>query len=385
MELLQPIFLWGMFGLIIPLLIHLWNGRRGKKLAWAASHWLPTSTTQPVQGFRLDNWLLLFLRMLLILLIVMLLSQLFITSWGKDNSVHTLHLVQPDPALVENFKFELTTARENGEKLYWLDRELSPINELEEVHSLSHNTASLQHALGRLVSPEDSLNIYLVNSSSTLKRDFYTTPTKPNLKLYTPSPERSSQIIELTDSLSLGLDEEGLLVQKRPGDNGEKELVWQGKDFPTLVNRQSGNDSLYILAALQAITEVYDMEFPDVEDQEDAFIIFDRHIPTNIDPEKLYFISDSLFYPAHPNVIPLQDSVNSNAYGQLPEIILEALLEHLGLEPKKVEKSPSQFNARFLTMKDSRSPLKANANGILWPLLVITFAVERYFSIRKGL
>src|SRR5690606_22864399 len=170
--------------------------------------------------------------------VVMLLSQLFIASWGKDNDVHTIDLGRPDQALVENIKFELTRVRENGEKLYWMERKLNHINELEEVHSLSHNTASLQHALGRLVAPEDSLNIYLVNSSSTLRRDFYTTPTKPNLKLFSPSPERSNQIIELTGSLSLGLDEEGLLVQKRPGDNGEKELVWQGKDFPTLVNRQ---------------------------------------------------------------------------------------------------------------------------------------------------
>jgi len=86
MELLQPIFLWGMLGLSIPLLIHLWNGRQGKTLAWAASQWLPTSKTQPVQSIRLDHWLLLFLRMLLILLIVMLLSQVFIKSWGNEKS-----------------------------------------------------------------------------------------------------------------------------------------------------------------------------------------------------------------------------------------------------------------------------------------------------------
>src|SRR5690554_1137080 len=150
MELLQPIFLWGMLGLSIPLLIHLWNGRQGKTLAWAASQWLPTSKTQPVQGIRLDHWLLLFLRMLLILLIVMLLSQVFIKSWGNEKSVHTLHLVQPDPALVENFKFELTQAIDNGDKMYWLDEGLSPIKDLEEVDSLSRKNLSLQYALGQL-------------------------------------------------------------------------------------------------------------------------------------------------------------------------------------------------------------------------------------------
>ena len=385
MELLQPTYLWGLLGLSIPLAIHLWNGRQGKILPWAASRWLPLASSQPVRGIRLENWLLLMLRILLILVFILLLSEIFIHSWGKEKSRHTIHLVQPDPALVENFRFELSQALSKGDRLYWLDEGMNPLNDLEEVKHLSHNTIPLQHALHQWVASEDSLNIYLLNSSNTLDQKYYRSPVEPALHLFAPSTDHPSQIIQLTESLSLGLNEEGLLVKKEVEENHGSHLVWKGKDFPAFIKQQPGADPLYTRAALRAITEVYHLEFPEVDHPEEAMVVFDQQMPPVIDPHKLYFIADTLFYSHQPHVIPFPGTRDSILHREFPEIILETLLEHIGLERKAVALSYPQFESSFLTMKDASSSPQSNSSGVLWGLLVLLLAVERYFSLRKGL
>ena len=76
MEILQPILLWGLLGLSIPLAIHLWNGKKGKNVAWAAMAWLSEQENQSSKSIRLDQILVLLLRMILLVLFVLLLSHL---------------------------------------------------------------------------------------------------------------------------------------------------------------------------------------------------------------------------------------------------------------------------------------------------------------------
>ncbi|WP_416171334.1 BatA domain-containing protein [Algoriphagus boritolerans] len=72
MEFLQPIFFWGLLGISVPVLIHLWNGRKGKVLDWAAMNWLNAQASQSSRSFKLEQLRLLVLRVLIWTCLVLL-------------------------------------------------------------------------------------------------------------------------------------------------------------------------------------------------------------------------------------------------------------------------------------------------------------------------
>lgn len=379
MDLLQPIFLWGLIGAGVPLLIHLWNKRQGVLLDWAASRWLPTPNNQPVKGLRLDNWLLLLLRMLLIILVVLLLSQPHLSSMARNDTGRTIHLVQPAPGLVENYKFELSNAINNGEDLFWLNENLERITDLNDVAELTLSSRPLQQALHQKVTSADSLHIYVLNSSNSLDLPYYT-PVEPVLHLHHYASRDIPQFIQTSDTTALTLSDYGQLVKRDRPDYRGRQVLWQGQPIPVWIEL-SEEDSVHIGAALGAITEVYSIGFPRAENRQNAMIFFHQQLPPAIDPNKLYFTIDSLFYPGHSNVVCFPDAVPE----QLPEMILAALLDHIGLDRMEVAQTQSQLESHFIKVNELPAPREGNVFEFFWILLLLTLVAERYLSIRKGL
>ena len=379
MDLLQPIFLWGLIGAGVPVLIHLWNKRQGVLLDWAASRWLPIPNNQPVKGLRLDSWLLLLLRILLVILIVLLLSHPYLSSMERSNAGRTIHLVQPAPALVANYKFELSNALSNGEDVYWLNENLDRVVDLKDPAEFAQTSRPLQQALHEKVTSGDSLHIYVLNSSQSRALPYYTS-VEPVLHLYRYESSDAQPFIQISDTTALTLGEDGHLVKKERPDYRGHQVLWQGQPVPVWIEL-SKEDSLHIGAALGAIAEVYSLKFPRAKDKQNAMVLFHKQLPPAIDPSRLYFVIDSLFYPAHPNVVPFPDAVP----GQLPEMILEALLDHMGLERMAVAQTQSQFESRFIKVAELPASREGNVFEFFWILLLLTLVAERYISIRKGL
>jgi hypothetical protein len=48
-----PTLLWGLFGLAIPILIHFWHQKQGKRLDWAATQWLSEKTYNKLEEYAL--------------------------------------------------------------------------------------------------------------------------------------------------------------------------------------------------------------------------------------------------------------------------------------------------------------------------------------------
>src|SRR5690606_35948401 len=110
---LQPILLWGLLGISIPILIHLWQGKKGQVIHWAAMHWLSEQESSVAKGFRLENVLVLLLRILMLVLLVLLLSQLYFSNTNTIPEPRVIHLFQPTKQLTKEYKFELQQALEN--------------------------------------------------------------------------------------------------------------------------------------------------------------------------------------------------------------------------------------------------------------------------------
>ena len=73
MNFLAPIYFWSLLGLAIPLLIHLWNRKKIKTIKIGSVQLLKESNPKQARSFRLNEWALLFLRMLLVGLLTLLL------------------------------------------------------------------------------------------------------------------------------------------------------------------------------------------------------------------------------------------------------------------------------------------------------------------------
>ncbi|MDB5192557.1 MAG: hypothetical protein JWQ96_2120 [Segetibacter sp.] len=74
MQFTQPIWLWGMAAIAVPIVIHLWNVKQGKTLKVGSIAFLTESARAHAKSFRLSELLLLLLRCLLPIVIALLLS-----------------------------------------------------------------------------------------------------------------------------------------------------------------------------------------------------------------------------------------------------------------------------------------------------------------------
>ncbi len=77
---LQPVFLYGLVAASIPLLIHLLNRRRIKRIRFPAVRFILISQRRITRSYRLRHWLILALRTVAITLLVLLLSRLIFQS-----------------------------------------------------------------------------------------------------------------------------------------------------------------------------------------------------------------------------------------------------------------------------------------------------------------
>ncbi|GGC59397.1 hypothetical protein GCM10011387_11330 [Pedobacter quisquiliarum] len=82
-QILYPLGLLAALGILVPVIIHLWNIKSGKTLKIGSVFLLGTPTNQRSRSFRVQDWPLLLLRTLLILLAAMLIAEPVYVSTQK--------------------------------------------------------------------------------------------------------------------------------------------------------------------------------------------------------------------------------------------------------------------------------------------------------------
>ncbi|MEB2777938.1 BatA domain-containing protein [Algoriphagus sp. D3-2-R+10] len=390
MQFLQPILLWGLLGISIPILIHLWQGTKGQVIHWAAMHWLSKEESSVAKGFRLENILVLLLRILMLVLLVLLLSQVFIPILNNTPEEHVIHLVQPNEQVVEEFKFELQQALEKGEKVYWSDDKLFPISDLDNLNT-DDKVSSIQASLDLIPSYVTALNFYMANSQNGLKSDFFLSPLKPNLYLGRADlATLQKQLISVEGGKMLEVDPSGLVVPSSEENETAASIRLEKEDFGYYLGDVSSSEREFIIASLEAIKDVYGFGFKEKVQMEEANLIFDRQVPVDSNEDKFFFISDDFSFSEQANLLVFSEKLNFEhselvQTGKLPEVILEMFLEFSGIEKKDVPLSHSQMENRFLVEHPKGEDKKANLNLLLLGLFVLCFGAERYFANKEGL
>lgn len=392
MEFLQPILLWGLLGLSVPILIHLWNGKKGKLVSWAAMHWLQEQDNQSSKSIRIDQLLLLFLRGMLIVLLVFLLAQLFVKAWDTSEEGEVIHLIQPNQVVISYFKFELEQALERGEKVILADNVLTEIESLDKLSQISLNqTNKIQESLDQLPESTSKLNLYLSNSDRFNSAGFLYSPVRPTLFLSDNQSENEARNFVQFGPGNYGfVNKDGLLTFSDQVPNAGMKPVWEGAQISYYFEGISESEQAYFEASIAAISEVYTIAFSPSGSENESNLVFTNQYPDSIDSEKLYFLTNQQAKSRHQNVLILSDSINSAESelvqtGKLPELILENLMLHFGLKLKEMPMSQNQLQSRFLITDLEKSDEKGNMATFLLGLLVLTFVAERILSQRRGI
>ena len=84
MSFLNPIMLFGLAAVSVPIIIHLLNRRKFQKVVWAAMRFLSISVEQNQRRMRIEDMILLALRCLLLILLALALARPAFMSKAAD-------------------------------------------------------------------------------------------------------------------------------------------------------------------------------------------------------------------------------------------------------------------------------------------------------------
>ncbi|RDB04692.1 BatA domain-containing protein [Runella aurantiaca] len=405
MEFLNPLMLWGSLAVGIPIALHFWHQKKGQLLNWAATQWLTEKDLQPSRGFRLDNVLLLIIRCLLVILLAFLLAKPSLHWATSAQNPQKIYLVQLNPLVVDNYKFELEEALKKGEKIYKMGAVLESLNDMTSmtysgaIHPLELQTSiNKAHELNREVGTKQ-FEIYLVNSQVLSQVPNIFVPGTFALHSVVDTLSKAPKpYLEFSEKHKLFVNQANQLTIAAVLPPNEK---FESQPLPNnavnvLVALESKAEKQAIGAALKALTEVYQIAFSIDEklnsQKQYDWVFTDNKLP----PDAKVFSSQTRFIFSDANHIPINGEWKTAQFsgemltnGRLPEWLGEVLVSHFQLNPSSKSLSNQQLNALFKTL-DTKSQYAVNqTEGVqfskwIFLFFIIMLGTERWLAIQKN-
>ncbi len=377
MELLNPLMLWGTLGIAIPVAIHFWHQKKGKYYPWAATQWLSEKNLQQAKGLRFDEWWLLLLRCLAIVLLCLFLSKPILLNPSSASQAKSIHLVEPSAWVYENYKFEIASALQKGEPCFWLTQPLTAIVQGQQPPSSSWSAWQFQAVLNSLTaSNTNHLQLYFTNTEALLTLPNIYAPMPYDLHYVRPNfTKNRNNYIQVSQNQFITLDDSGSLVKQTQIAQGNQR-VYTG-DIAYFIPKQHP-DEKYIHAALQALTQVYGFSFKKVNELTKAQISFD--VPSST---ALAFVYQPTRFDSH--VVALPETWQAMAFSeQLPIFIGEHIVRELHLKNTDNPLSSKQINALFTLQPYHPRPTQSKLSDVLFVALLLVIGIERWLSLQKN-
>lgn len=381
MQFLNPLMLWSALAIGVPIVLHFWHQKKGKLLHWAATQWLTEKDLQQSKGIRVDNILLLIMRVLLVCLLAFLLAKPYVNQSNNDVSYQKIHLVQSNRWVTNNFKFEIENALKKGEKVYWIDDKLEAVQDLiqqaslsgEELHPLLLQTCI--NKVGRIHQTEQiQYELYLVNHPSLSQVPNIIVPSVFALHSVvdtTASPRQNH--LELTDKRKLFINANNQLTVATALPN---DILFKPEPIHTgtlniLINTANKPQKQAIKAALNALNEVYKLDFSVDE--------------TANEQKKYDWILDD-----NKNSLELRKSLEERRLsGVLPEYIGDELISKFQLKSFNIPLSQQQLQSLFITKTMNTETVTSGNKSEAWSkffllLWVLILGIERWLAIKRN-
>ena len=398
MQFIEPALLWGAVTISIPVIIHFWHQKQGKPLPWAATQWLVEKQQQQSRGFRLDNVLLLIIRCLLLILLAILLAQPLLDWLRPTPTIQKVHLVQPSSAVADNFKFELTEALKQGEKVFWIGNQPAPLTDKLPPPStaLPFNPLALQTSIDQTTTKNTELHLYVCTDPILASVPVITVPARFRLHSMVDSVSRPINYLLGTANRRLFINRAGKLISSPTVDPSLTFPSAPRHSGPirTLVTYHNGQERQTVKAALNALTDVYGLNITLDEqrkpNQTYDWVLTDQ-VPTKLVPQTLYISSgmSSLDQLTASNVVFTNELLTPQTServenGELPEWLGEQLLRHYGLKTDTQPLNQQALSDLFIPTKKTTTEQQAGLQNSLLLVFIGLLILERWLALTKN-
>ncbi|RBQ03055.1 BatA domain-containing protein [Pedobacter miscanthi] len=149
MHFLYPIGLFALAGIIVPLVIHLWNVKQGKTIKIGSIALLGESSSASSKSFKINDWLLFVLRCLLLMLLAFLLAQPYLKKTISKSSKTGWILVDKNnfPRVFKSHQKTIDSLLKNGYEIHDFNAGFSllslndtVVNQIKPQNNLSYTT-----------------------------------------------------------------------------------------------------------------------------------------------------------------------------------------------------------------------------------------------------
>jgi hypothetical protein len=166
MYFVNPTYLWALLGLVVPIAIHLWSKKEGKTIKIGSVQLLRTADTKQSSSIKLNELLLLLLRLILISTLVLIMSNVHIRN-KVDNAAIT-YIVES--SLLENKKFKSILDTISTDIPIRLLQHDFPEIDLESNHTLDPEIPNYWQLAKEMQSiPSDSIIVFISSYQSGFK------------------------------------------------------------------------------------------------------------------------------------------------------------------------------------------------------------------------
>ncbi|RXG27759.1 BatA domain-containing protein [Leeuwenhoekiella palythoae] len=159
----NPMYLWALLGLAVPVAIHLWSKDEGRTIKVGSIANLRESENAQTRTLQLNEWLLLLLRLLVIALLVVILAEPFVKTTTKNQDL--VYLVEPELLKIDTFKTSIDSLAESKTVKLFLE-DFPEYNAADSVKTVAANYWQLAQDFEMLKA--DSLVVF----SQSLVRGF---------------------------------------------------------------------------------------------------------------------------------------------------------------------------------------------------------------------
>ncbi|MDW3197368.1 MAG: BatA domain-containing protein [Cytophagales bacterium] len=127
-------YLIGLLSVIVPIAIHLWSKKTRKTISFGTIRFLTEDDTQAIKSLIPTEWLLLFLRVMMLVIFLLIMSEPF---WKMNKETSGLVLIDPAYQTHSNFEFLKDSLQEEKEVL-WFSQGFPSINDSIYKSSVFH-------------------------------------------------------------------------------------------------------------------------------------------------------------------------------------------------------------------------------------------------------
>lgn len=391
----HPSLLWGLLSVAVPIALHFWHQQQAKPMPWAMLRWLETPNQPPKRGFRFDNWLLLLLRCLLLIVLTLLLARPSLTNNRQVPTGRRIHLVEPSASVVAAYRFELEQALSKQERVVWATTPLTPVTSLADLPTTANpNPLQWQLAISALGEPAVQLHTYLTNTSAWSEAPQLHVPAGFVLHITdAPVSQEPAPSMALPAGKRLTLGPDGRLAVTT-GSVTDKAVATA--PLRVLVQFRQADERNAVQAALHALTSVYGLTFT-IDNQAVMgvtynWVLTDRALADPL-PGTLYTITGMSGHAVAANVqyvseplLPQSSELITS--GQLPEWLAGQLLAYLGISGEVVPLPRAQLAGLFVadasagTETAAAHPVNRLQTGLL-ALFLGLLLVERYLASQR--